>query len=119
MAHSAIDWDFAPDSTQDEDNLVPIVLPVRRPRTNRRVGIIKWFSAPKAFGLVVSPTDPCEATFNLEDVRPSDRPKLNLGQAVTFEVVNGPDGHTAKRIRIDATTLPPPPSGDFLSKGWR
>ena len=60
-----------------------------------------------------------DAIFNIDDVAPCDRPRLNCGQTVSFELVVGPDGHAAKQIRIDTTTLPPGPDEKHASKGWR
>ena len=33
--------------------------------------------------------------------------------------VNGERAKPAKEIRIDGTTLPPPPDDEMISKGWR
>lgn len=120
MAQRAINWDIAPDSDlpPDSDIQAPIVLPISRPRATRHVGVIKAYAPAKVYGLVAS-AGTADAIFIIDDVAPCDRARLDRGQAVTFEVVEGPEGHTAKQIRIDATTLPPPPGEALLSKGWR
>ena len=69
--------------------------------------------------MVATTAQPCDAIFNIDDVAPDDRARLNCGQAVTFEMIAGPDGPSAKQIRIDGTTLPPPPDDAMISKGWR
>jgi cold shock CspA family protein len=121
MSQRAIDWDIAPEGDQGSDavTLAPAVLPVRRVPITRRVGIVKWYSPPKSYGMVATAGQPCDAIFSIDDVAPGDRPRLNCGQTVSFELVAGPDGHAAKQIRIDATTLPPPPDDELTSKGWR
>lgn len=118
MAQHAIDWDVAPESDgYDKDNLPPIVVPRPRRRLTRQVGFVKLYAPAKTYGLVASETG--DAIFSIDDVAACDRAKLDNGQAVTFEVVEGPDGQTARRIRIDGTTLPPRPDAGLVSKGWR
>lgn len=121
MAQRAIDWEFAPESDQmpDSDIQSPAVLPIPKAPVTRHVGVVKWYSPPKYYGLVETAAHDCDAIFNIEDVAPDDRGKLDCGQAVTFEMVAGPDGHAAKQIRIDGTTLPPVPDDAMISKGWR
>jgi len=119
MSHSAIDWDVAPDNGQDADNQPPTVLPVRRPRPIRHVGVVKWYAPPKAYGFVSGPGRGADAIFNIDDVAPGDRGRLISGQTVTFHVVQGPEGRVAKEIHIDGTTLPPPPDDGLVSKSWR
>jgi cold shock CspA family protein len=118
MVQHAIDWDVAPDAEIfDKDNLPPIVFPIARRRLTRHVGVVKLYAPAKAYGLVAS--DAGDAIFNIDDVAACDRAKLDNGQTVTFEVYEGPDGQTARRIRIDGTTLPPRPDARLVSKGWR
>lgn len=118
MAQHAIDWDVAPESdAYDKDNLPPIVVPIPRRRLTRHVGVVKLYVPAKTYGLVASDTG--DAIFNIDDVAACDRAKLDNGQTVTFEVIEGPDGQTARRIRIDGTTLPPRPDAGLVSKGWR
>ena len=120
MAQRAINWDVAPISgNKDPDNLLPSVLPRAKPRITRRVGVIKAYSPRKAYGLVESAGESIGAIFNIEDVAPADRTRLDSGQTVSFHVVHGPDGLAAKEIRIDATTLPPLPDETMHLKGWR
>jgi cold shock CspA family protein len=115
MAQRALEWDTA--SEGDPDTQPPIVVPIRKLRLTRQVGVVKDYAPPRTYGLVAS--EKGDALFSIEDVAAADRAKLFAGQTVTFEIVDGPDGQTARQIRIDATTLPPPPPGDFFSKGWR
>jgi len=121
MTQHAIDWDVASECEQGfEAGLpVPAVLPVMKARPMRRVGVVKLYSPAKSYDLVATTAQPCDAIFNIDDVAPGDRARLNCGQTVTFEMVAGPDGHAAKQIRIDATTLPPLPDDAMISKGWR
>lgn len=121
MTQRAMDWDIAPQSDQSAEAraFLPAILPIPKVPTTRRVGIVKWYSPPKSYGMVATMAHPCDAIFNIDDVAPDDRPRLNCGQTVSFELVVGPDGHAAKQIRIDATTLPPPPDDAMASKGWR
>ena len=120
MAQRAITWDVAPtNGSKDPDNLVPSVLPRAKPRITRRVGVVRDYSPRKSFGLVESAGEAAGAIFNIEDVAPADRTRLDSGQTVSFHIVNGPDGLAAKEIRIDATTLPPLPDETMLLKGWR
>ena len=118
MVQHAIDWDVAPEGdTYDTDNLPPIVVPRPRRRLTRHVGVVKLYAPAKSYGLVASDTG--DAIFNIDDVAACDRAALDNGLAVTFEVVDGPDGQTARRIRIDGTTLPPQPDAGLVSKGRR
>jgi cold shock CspA family protein len=122
MAQRAIDWDVAPASDAppffDAELQPPVVLPIIRRRPTRHVGVVKLYAPAKTYGLVASP-DVGDAIFNIDDVVPCDRAKLDCGQAVTFEVIDGPDGQTARHVRLDATDLPPPPDAALVSKGWR
>lgn len=116
MAQRAID--AAPEgNAYDPELRPPVVLPILRRRLTRQVGVVKQYAPAKTYGLVAGETG--DALFSIDDVAACDRGKLDNGQAVTFEVVHGPDGQTARQIRIDATTLPPPPPGDLFYKGWR
>lgn len=121
MAQSAIDWEVAPDSsaTYDPDNQWPAVFPIARAPVVRQVGVVKAYTPAKVYGLVEDLAGRCDAVFCIDDVAPGDRSKLGCGQTVTFEMVEGPDGRAAKQIRIDLTSLPPPPHAGLISKGWR
>ena len=119
MAQRAIEWETAPEgSVSDPDLRPPIVVPVARRRLTRQVGVVKLYAPAKSYGLVASPATG-DAIFNIDDVAACDRGRLDNGQPVTFEVVEGPDGQTARQIRIDLTTLPPLPDPGLISKGWR
>lgn len=121
MTHSAINWDVAPEFEPRLDGgiYMPAVIPSPRARVTRRVGIVKAYSPSRVYGLVEPAARDNAAIFSIEDVAPADRAKLDSGQSVTFEMVDGPDGCTAKHVRLDATTLPPPPNDAMISKGWR
>lgn len=97
----------------------PVVLPVRKPAMTRHVGVVRAYSPPKLLGLVIDEVGAEDAIFCIEDVAPGDRGKLALGQSVSFHVVTERDGLIAKHIRIDTTTLPPPPTDMLISRGWR
>lgn len=121
MAHSAINRDVAPEfeARIDARIYVPVVLPRPKVRVTRRVGTVKAYSPSRVYGLVEPAALDSAAIFCIEDVAPGDRAQLDSGQSVTFEMVEGPDGCAAKHIRLDATTLPPPPNEAMISKGWR
>ena len=121
MAHSAITWDVAPEyeARNDARIYVPVVVPRPKARATRRVGIVKAYSPSRVYGLVEPAARDSAAIFCIEDVAPCDRAQIDSGQFVTFEMVEGPDGFAAKRIKLDATTLPPPPNEAMISKGWR
>ncbi len=120
MAQRAINWDvaLANDGPYDPDLQPPVVLPIVRPRPTRRVGVVKQYAPAKTYGLVAS-ADTGDAVFNIDDVAPCDRAKLDSGIAVTFEVASSPDGKIARCIRLDGTSLPPPPDDERMSRGWR
>ena len=118
MAYSAIDWDVAPE-IENASIHVPAVMPLPRARATRRVGIVKTYFPSKTYGMVAPTGCNSDAIFCIDDVAIADRSSLDSGQPVTFEIVAGPDGSTAKRIRRDAITLPPPPGDAMISKGWR
>ena len=121
MAQSAINWDVAPECEPkiDAGIYVPAVIPSPRVRVTRRVGVVKAYSPSRIYGLVEPVGRDSAAIFSIEDVIPADRASLDSGQSVAFEMVEGPDGHAAKHIRLDATTLPAPPDDAMISKGWR
>ncbi len=122
MAQSAINWDVAPDGSISglSDNYVPsTIMPVRRPRQTRRVGIVRSFSPPRTLGLVIEEDGATDAIFCIDDVEPCDRSRIALGQTVSYLAVHEADGLAAKHIRIDTTIVPPPPSDALISKGWR
>ena len=107
------------DPRPDAGLYVPAALPVRKAPATRRVGVVKAYTPRKTYGMVEAAGKDCDAIFCIEDVAPGDRPHLDSGQAVTFEIVEGPDGSAARQIRIDTTTLPPPPDDAMISRGWR
>lgn len=118
MTYRAINWDVAPEC-EGARPWVPPVMPLPKARATRRVGIVKAYSPQKTYGMVASAGCNSDAIFCIDDVAHADRARLDSGQPVTFEIVEGPDGSTAKRIRLDATTLPPPPNDALISRGWR
>jgi cold shock CspA family protein len=119
MARRAVDWATSGEQGEAFNGVPPVVMPAQAIPITRKVGVVKWYSRPKAFGYIVAFGEPCDAFFELEDVAPGDRARLDSGQTVTFEVAFGPDGNSARQIRIDTTTLPPPPNDDLVLKGWR
>lgn len=121
MTQSAIDWEVAPtsDAIYDPDNQWPTVFPRRKAQVRRMVGVVKAYTPAKVYGLVEDSASGDDAVFCIDDVFPSDRSKIDRGQPVTFEVVDGPDGRSAKQVRIDLTSLPPLPDPALISKGWR
>lgn len=124
MAQSAMNWDVAPEGGNSglPDNNVhtpSTVMPVRRPRLTRRVGTVRSFSPPRTLGLVIDEDSATYAIFSIDDVEPCDRNRIALGQTVSYLAVLEADGLAAKHIRIDTTSVPPPPSDALISKGWR
>jgi cold shock CspA family protein len=118
MAYSAINRDIAP-ASESTGIYVPVVMPSPKIRATRRVGTVKAYSPLKTYGLVAAAGRDGDAVFCIDDVAAADRPRLDRGGSVSFEIVQGPDGCTAKRIKRDATTLPPPPDDAMMLKGWR
>lgn len=97
----------------------PITFPASRQRSNRRVGTIRAWHPRKNFGLLVDENGTGDATFTMDDVAPCDRTRLGVGNTVTYLAVIDRDGVSARQVRADSTTLPPPPSDAFILKGWR
>ena len=95
------------------------ILPVSRPREIRRVGTVRTWAPRKNFGIIVDDGGTGDATFSLEDVATADRHRIEQGLTVTYIAVIGQDGTSARQLRIDNTTLPPPPPDAFILKGWR
>lgn len=118
MAQSSMSQYVTPEAGGDALQ-PPVVLPVRKPAVTRHVGVVRSYSPPKSLGLVIDEVGAENAIFYIEDVAPGDRGNLALGQSVSFQVVTEPDGLIAKHIRIDTTTLPPPPTDMLISRGWR
>jgi cold shock CspA family protein len=98
---------------------VPVVVPAPKPRVTRRVGTVKSYSPSRVYGLVETTSSQGDAIFRIDDVAPGDRARLDSGQSVTFEMVEGPDGLAAKHVALDTTTLPPLPDETAMLKGWR
>jgi cold shock CspA family protein len=119
-------WDIAPEGGKSDPSdatgpLVPwpTVLPVQKPKAIRRVGKVKSLAPRKNLGLLIDDNGGSDALFTFDDVVPADRAQLTQGQTVTFIAVIGCDGVHAKQVRIDSTTLPPPPPELLFTKGWR
>jgi cold shock CspA family protein len=121
MTQLAITRDHAPEFELKTGGgiYVPAVIPSPKARATRRVGTVKSYSPTRIYGLVEPASRDCHAIFRIEDVDPADRAQIDSGQSVVFEMVDGPDGRAAKHIKLDATTLPPPPDDAMISKGWR
>ncbi len=118
MTQSSVSQYVTPEASGDALQ-PPVVLPVRKPAVTRHVGVVRSYSPPKSLGLVIDEAGAENAIFRIEDVAPADRGSLALGQSVSFQIVTEQDGLIAKYIRIDTTTLPPPPTDMLISRGWR
>ena len=97
----------------------PVVMPVRKPQLVRRVGTVSAFFPRKAYGVLVDENGGGEALFTADDVLPEDRHRLASGVTVTYLALHERDGVSARQVRVDRTTLPPPPPDQFFTKGWR
>lgn len=97
----------------------PPVLPHNRPREIRRVGTIKAWHPRKNFGVLLDDSGTGDASFTHEDVAAKDRHLIEPGLTVSYIAVIGSDGVSARQLRVDNTTLPPPPPDMFILKGWR
>lgn len=94
-------------------------MPMRKPQPVRRVGTVSAYFPRKAYGVLIDENGAGEALFTSDDVNPEDRHRLVPGMTVTYLALLDREGTAAKQVRIDRTTLPPPPPDQFFTKGWR
>ena len=62
------------------------------------VGTVKWFNADKGFGFI-SPESGPDVFVHFSAIQTSGYRSLDEGQAVEFDVVDGPKGPQAANVR--------------------
>ncbi len=66
------------------------------------VGTVKWFNADKGYGFI-QPEDGEDVFVHFSAIQTSGYRSLNEGQAVEFDVAQGPKGPQAANVRpLDA-----------------
>lgn len=60
-------------------------------------GTVKWFNEEKGFGFITG-EDGKDVFAHFSEIQKDGFKKLSEGEAVTFEVANGPKGLVAKTI---------------------
>ena len=63
------------------------------------VGTVKWFNADKGFGFISRP-DGDDVFVHFSAIQMSGYRSLNEGQAVEFDVAQGPKGPQAANVRL-------------------
>jgi CspA family cold shock protein len=61
-------------------------------------GTVKWFNDQKGFGFISRESDP-DVFVHFSAIEDSGFKSLNEGQAVEFEVSEGPKGPQASKVR--------------------
>ena len=61
-------------------------------------GTVKWFNAEKGFGFI-SRTDGPDVFVHFSEIEGTGYKSLDEGQAVEFEVTQGPKGEQAPKVR--------------------
>ena len=62
-------------------------------------GKVKWFNATKGFGFIEREDKEKDVFVHVSAVRNSGMDVLNEGQALTFEVEDGPKGPSAVNLK--------------------
>ena len=62
-------------------------------------GKIKWFNGTKGFGFIARDDKEKDVFIHISALRKSGLPRLDEGQAVTFEVAEGPKGLNAIKVK--------------------
>ena len=60
-------------------------------------GTVKWFSEQKGYGFI-TPESGADVFIHHSDIQGEGYKNLQDGQAVTFEIGNGPKGEHAKNV---------------------
>lgn len=63
-------------------------------------GIVKWFSAAKGFGFVVSDELDKDVYVHFSDIKMTGFKTLNVDQKVEFELAVTPKGYAAKEVLV-------------------
>ena len=62
-------------------------------------GKIKWFNGTKGFGFIARDDKEKDVFIHISSLRKSGLTRLDEGQAVTFEVAEGPKGLNAINVK--------------------
>ncbi|MCF7668958.1 MAG: cold shock domain-containing protein [Verrucomicrobia bacterium] len=65
-------------------------------------GIVKWFSNRKGFGFIANEDD-IDVFVHHSDIQMNGFKTLDVGQEVSFELMQGDKGPKAKNVQIDAS----------------
>ena len=63
-------------------------------------GKIKWFNGTKGFGFIARDDKEKDVFIHISALRKSGLTRLDEGQAVTFEVAEGPKGLNAINVKV-------------------
>jgi len=63
-------------------------------------GTVKWFSAAKGFGFVVSEELDKDVYVHFSDIKMSGFKTLNIDQCVDFDLAVTPKGYAAKEVIV-------------------
>lgn len=64
-----------------------------------QTGIVKWFNADKGFGFITPDNGDKDVFAHFSAIQGRGYKSLNEGQAVEFEVTDGPKGPQASEIK--------------------
>lgn len=63
-------------------------------------GIVKWFNADKGFGFISVEGSSEDVFVHFSAIEADGFRKLDEGQKVEFDIVSGPKGNQADRVKI-------------------
>ncbi|KOS21733.1 Major cold shock protein CspA [Escovopsis weberi] len=67
--------------------------------SERQNGVVKWFNDEKGYGFI-TPETGADLFVHFRAIEGSGFKSLKEGQAVTFEVVQGPKGMQADKVQV-------------------